>query len=1327
MSTRNKIKGSTACCLCGLSEKDELQYGKIYEHSGIVIHYYCLLLSSNMEQKGNDDEGILGFLAEDIQKEIRRGKKLVCSYCKRNGATLGCCNTKCKKIFHFPCGLQAGSLSQFFGEFRSYCQNHRPKQEIDDHVKEEVSKSSETLCYICYDKVNHQDFINTLWAPCCKKNAWFHKKCVQQLAQSAGYFFKCPLCNNKSEFQKEMLEYGIFIPSQDASWELVPNAFQELLYRHDQCDAVVCLCPKGRKYTSSNAKWELALCRTCGSQGIHMACGQLKWANPIWDCSECVSIMRKSESSPISGMVTRIRMRKENESDSEDSDTDISVGNDAPVQLTPFNRDLSPIPSLPPKIRPGPRSYKLKQQYKTRHMQKSTSSSVAKKVGVTQECKVADKMSNKEKYFANEHCGSHLNITNHDVIMLDSDDDVIEIINHKPAGNQLESISLTECDSLISDTEDTEAESRALIIQSPSLLMDEPLGEADSSDNNHLNAKNLSTARGVVTENTRVDSVMNIKITNITSLPLETFTSESRFDSIEQDATSWLKEKHIESPSKQSSPSSSIIKSSLKRKSDSGDISDHTELSLINIMEERLKKSREQDSGIDTSSDGFGSKVCGYSSNSSESKTISSLPKKSHATSDLQDDEIITVSSEVGNRSVFRSFYFSDANGSMRKDATRKSILRSSIDNNSIVLNTPRVGAVNFVHNQFGDTRRGSIEETEIKRNTLTQTHNNLAVKLSANAGQCVVSDSVISRGTNNKTAILTESQDNGALLSAFLNDDMEHRACNAVEIDSRIGDDQLPNNILAVTNDCDGDAGTNAVFEADSQSSVSELYECDQTGESRTHSSDTLAGKSSRGTTATGTAPPSPQHPTVDIHNFSHIANNLGTCDQPRLIPEYMHVRDLKFRVSNPNKLQMILYNTFSVNVNMNTGLKEKTDSCASMQESGPILPCHSICETSNGTIQQEDSTSNERNEMQDLTNTHDDTKENLDPIPTICYTNASVNSITMSAIDRKLKVTSEHICNKDSNYASQCHNADSSKLICTVCSGDLHRAAEGNITYPRNICGQNSQESLLRCMSKIEENGDIMHTEANSLSGNVENLTYINETNDGSARLNRGDTSANTVKDYQGKDDSSDLYLHVPSCAKMDLRNRHLRKVEQVKHKNRNLLYMSDNSFHKMDAWKDRGMQRLRQLVQRTLFSKDAANRARRQRLNNNIREPFKVSIDLNKIQDLMVHQPDLFFKYKAEEVTPIYSKRLEKKNIENTLMANGRKHIDVSSSSRSATHCKSSANTRVDKIIAMLGVKEEQRSVSFSKSDASLDNQKRSKRTASGHLESRYNVDR
>ena len=35
---------------------------------------------------------------------------------------------------------------------------------------------------------------------------------------------------------------------RDADWELEPNAFQELLQRHDRCDVVTCVCKKGRHY-----------------------------------------------------------------------------------------------------------------------------------------------------------------------------------------------------------------------------------------------------------------------------------------------------------------------------------------------------------------------------------------------------------------------------------------------------------------------------------------------------------------------------------------------------------------------------------------------------------------------------------------------------------------------------------------------------------------------------------------------------------------------------------------------------------------------------------------------------------------------------------------------------------------------------------------------------------------------------------------------------------------------------------------------------------------------------------------------------------------------
>jgi hypothetical protein len=40
----------------------------------------------------------------------------------------------------------------------------------------------------------------------------------------------------------------LLIPAQDAEWETEENAFNELLQRHDTCDAKDCLCPDGRKY-----------------------------------------------------------------------------------------------------------------------------------------------------------------------------------------------------------------------------------------------------------------------------------------------------------------------------------------------------------------------------------------------------------------------------------------------------------------------------------------------------------------------------------------------------------------------------------------------------------------------------------------------------------------------------------------------------------------------------------------------------------------------------------------------------------------------------------------------------------------------------------------------------------------------------------------------------------------------------------------------------------------------------------------------------------------------------------------------------------------------
>lgn len=103
-----------------------------------------------------------------------------------------------------------------------------------------------------------------------------HLFLFQQLALSAGYFTKCPGCNNNSEFLTCIKYWGVFVPERDASWEAGENAFSELYEVHDTCDVKTCVCPEGRDYSTIKGKWRLVLCYLCGSYGTHQGCSQFK-------------------------------------------------------------------------------------------------------------------------------------------------------------------------------------------------------------------------------------------------------------------------------------------------------------------------------------------------------------------------------------------------------------------------------------------------------------------------------------------------------------------------------------------------------------------------------------------------------------------------------------------------------------------------------------------------------------------------------------------------------------------------------------------------------------------------------------------------------------------------------------------------------------------------------------------------------------------------------------------------------------------------------------------------------------------------------------------
>ncbi|KAH8325787.1 hypothetical protein KR067_008161, partial [Drosophila pandora] len=290
------------CVLCRSYDKDELIFGPVHQHGKMWMHTNCLYLSSNLKQRGNDDNGILCFLPEDIEEEARRCRALTCYYCHKSGANIGCCQPACRRTFHTKCGIDNMAQNQFRGTYKSYCHSHvrnyryRPAPDED--------------CVICQDRLmgteERFNVCTMLHSPCCR-NGWYHRLCLQAYANSAGYFFKCPLCNNSSTFHDVALR-GISVPNSDASWEAEPDAYVEQTQREQFCTASRCLSDTRFLYVAA-----LIYCTLCGSNPVHQFC--TKQNEATYSCMICSNV---AEASQIYGPATPNRDDAIDEDDYDD-------------------------------------------------------------------------------------------------------------------------------------------------------------------------------------------------------------------------------------------------------------------------------------------------------------------------------------------------------------------------------------------------------------------------------------------------------------------------------------------------------------------------------------------------------------------------------------------------------------------------------------------------------------------------------------------------------------------------------------------------------------------------------------------------------------------------------------------------------------------------------------------------------------------------------------------------------------------------------------------------------------------------------------------------
>eukprot|EP00075_Anas_platyrhynchos_P030956 XP_027320209.1 PHD finger protein 7-like isoform X3 [Anas platyrhynchos] len=206
------------CVLCHRSDTSLDGCGLMLKVDGVCAHVHCLYPAQGLYQRGAEGEGIFRFLCADIRRVAGRAARKRCCVCRKKGATVACRQKRCSRRFHLPCSSQRGCISQFFGEYSSFCWEHRPQQTV------ETLQEGHTTCIICMEVVEDSLSYTTMVCPSCK-HAWFHRACIQ--GQALGALALLLLCRQRDP--PPMLRPWGHHPAVGVRWLCWPRHCSQLL------------------------------------------------------------------------------------------------------------------------------------------------------------------------------------------------------------------------------------------------------------------------------------------------------------------------------------------------------------------------------------------------------------------------------------------------------------------------------------------------------------------------------------------------------------------------------------------------------------------------------------------------------------------------------------------------------------------------------------------------------------------------------------------------------------------------------------------------------------------------------------------------------------------------------------------------------------------------------------------------------------------------------------------------------------------------------------------------------------------------------------------
>ncbi|KAH0621783.1 hypothetical protein JD844_023410 [Phrynosoma platyrhinos] len=117
------------CAFCPPDEDCAIMY--VAEEQNLAVHQDCLLYSSGFveSEEHSSDNLDIRFDVASVVEEIKRGKRLICNFCRKKGATVGCEIKNCRRSYHYFCALcddAAVETDDVQGIYRVFCPNHDP-------------------------------------------------------------------------------------------------------------------------------------------------------------------------------------------------------------------------------------------------------------------------------------------------------------------------------------------------------------------------------------------------------------------------------------------------------------------------------------------------------------------------------------------------------------------------------------------------------------------------------------------------------------------------------------------------------------------------------------------------------------------------------------------------------------------------------------------------------------------------------------------------------------------------------------------------------------------------------------------------------------------------------------------------------------------------------------------------------------------------------------------------------------------------------------------------------------------------------------------------